>query len=72
MIDTLLEWMKKYGIGWEVAIDFGLLLMDIGKRLAEKDGVAPEVLAARESAAQQRLSSAADALLDELLTSIKP
>lgn len=71
-MDAALNWLKKYGIGWEFAIDFGLLLIDLGKRLAEKDGVAPDVLAAREAAAQQRLAASTDELLGELLTSIKP
>lgn len=66
MLDKLTEWLKSQGLGWDVLITLGLLMYDLGKRLAEKEGVPPEELAKREAAAQLRLNSDAADLLEEL------
>ena len=71
-MDKMLEWLKGQGIGWEFAITFGLLLYDLGKRLAEQGGVAPEVLAKREAEAMKRLGGDIDKLNDELRALVKP
>lgn len=65
-MDTILDWLKKQGLGWEALINLGLLAYDLGKRLAEREGVDPDVLAKREAEAQARLATDAGKLLDEL------
>jgi hypothetical protein len=63
---NVLDWLKGKGLGWEALISLGMLVYDLGKRLAEREGVDPEVLAKREAAAQARLGRDATVLLDEL------
>ena len=70
-MDTVLDWFKKQGLGWEALINLGLLVVDLGKRLAEKDGVDPAVLDAREAAALKRLGCNMDKLNEELRALIK-
>ncbi len=65
-MDKVLDWLKQQGLGWEALISLGLLAYELGKRLAEREGVAPEELAKREAAAQVRLVGDADKLLAEL------
>jgi hypothetical protein len=62
----ILDWLKGQGLGWDALITLGLLMYDLGKRLAEREGVAPEEFAKREAAAQLRLAVDTNALLDEL------
>lgn len=65
-MDAFLDWLKKQGIGWAVLIDIALLAYDLGRRLADRDGVPPEEFAAREKQAMERLEAQSSKLLDEL------
>ena len=65
-MDAILDWLKKQGLGWSALISLGMLAVDLGKRLAEREGVDPALLAKREAEAQALLARDAGALLEEL------